>query len=157
MKTPNVTVRKAKIESDDMTKLLIMGKEFFDSSGLQEDGAVYDAKSMASNFLSFLNNPKSVIFIAEYEAKPIGMVAVSLIPAIYNSSQSVVGEFGWWIDEKHRFGSTIKQLVSAVRNWASNHKSPWIHLHICNNGHKRFTMRNMMKRELTCRQPHYQE
>jgi len=147
MKKANVTVRKATVSHEDIKSILTMGENMFLWSGVKEQGAEYDAHSIATTAQTLINHPDSAIFMAEADGKKVGMVAVTKMPAFYNMTQSIVNEFIWWIEPDYRCSSVIKQLISSVKTWAKNKRTPWLHLHLSNNGHKQYRLRNMIREE----------
>jgi len=147
VKKANVTVRKASVVPDDIKAILSMGHNVFQWSGVGEQGATYDPQSIATTAQMLINNNDSAVFIAEADGKHVGMVAVTRMPAFYNAAQHVVNEFVWWIEPDYRCSSVIKQLVAAVKTWAKNKRTPWLHLHLSNNGHKQYRLRNMTGEE----------
>lgn len=130
MKIANITVKKAEITTEDLKAFLRMTENMFEWAGMGDHGAIFEPMSLGTYYKNLLATPDNIIFLAKHNDKYVGLVCAGIYPAMFNLKQKMVVEFGWWIEPEYRCGSTMRQMVNALKLWSKNKDAIWYHLHL---------------------------
>lgn len=154
MKKANITVRRARFERGDIARLIVAVEELYKDLQFIEQGIGYDPVAVGSHLGSVLANDHQAVFIAEDGDQMIGFVLCFIAPSIFDGVTPMVTDGAWWLKPEYREGSAIKQLMSAIKNWAKNNNSGWLHAHLTNKKLRIKSMRISNKEGAWAQQQH---
>lgn len=103
----------------DISELIECGRRFFEATDLSKAAITYDEDSAAKTFYGLIQDPASVVFIAENEqGKMSGMAGATVHPFYFNLSLKVAQEHFWFIDGNYRNKRDGIRLFNALEAWA---------------------------------------
>jgi len=110
--SPDIVYRQA--TEDDTSALVWMLREFVTSTKYRK--FVGDSPEALNGFLqSLMTNDSAAIFVAERDARVVGMIGV-LGYVHPMSGETVAGELFWWLDPEHRGAGGW--LLRRAESWA---------------------------------------
>lgn len=99
----------------DTDALVTMGRRMWAETSYRNH-IIDNPEQMAAMVTLLLDSPDGVIFIAELEGKPVGMIGM-LAYANHLDGRRVAGEVFWWIEPEAR-GAGLR-LLQVAESWAA--------------------------------------
>ena len=103
--------------SEDCQAVARLGAEFVGKLKMPRVGSV-DATRLEATFNAVHSNSDGVVLVAEADGEVAGFLLGMALPLWFDSLDWSAAELAWWVDPKHRGGSTAARLVRAFEDWA---------------------------------------
>ncbi len=104
-------------EPDDLSVLLDMGREFFESSG-NARFTTFDEPSLTATLIGLMSGvPAGCVLVADVEGKVAGMAGCVVFPFYANASTLIGQEVFLWVDPDYR-GAVGDALLDELENTA---------------------------------------
>tara|TARA_Y100001973_G_scaffold101062_1_gene163377 strand:+ start:162 stop:620 length:459 start_codon:yes stop_codon:yes gene_type:complete len=112
-----VIIRQADFE--DCETVAQLGAQFVSKLKMPRVNAV-DAAKLEAAFQAVHANPDGVVLVAELDGAVVGFLGGVAVPLWFDPLDRSATELAWWVDPKHRGGSTAARLVRAFEDWAKD-------------------------------------
>jgi GNAT superfamily N-acetyltransferase len=107
--------------ADDVPAIVAMAERFVASTPYQAHLAV-SAPHVAALAEQLFASPDGVVFLAEKNGTPVGMLGVLIYPHPV-SGQRIASEMVWWVEPEHRGGTAGVRLLKQAEAWAAAHQA----------------------------------
>lgn len=102
---------------EDVPKFIPLAQQFYEEGRVEErTGVPFDLESCECSLEVIVESPDAFGFIVETdEGTPVGYLAGTIGPSLFNLDARVATELGWWIHPDHRNGSIGPRLLQVTK------------------------------------------